>query len=198
MGGELGQSAEWNHRESVPWHLADEHRRAGLMALIKDLNRLYRTTAALHRRDHEADGFSWLSWEDEHNSVLSYVRHDGDDHVVVVLNFTPVPRDDYRIGVPRAGRYRTLLNSDSTFYGGSNLGNSIAVSEPSPAWGAHSRSSSRCRRSARSSSRPVSLGHPGRGCGGNGADGEFLAARHRGRVREVGRSGSDTLARADR
>jgi 1,4-alpha-glucan branching enzyme len=130
MGGELGQSAEWNHRESVPWHLADEQRRAGLMALIKDLNRLYRTTAALHRRDHEADGFSWLSWEDDHNSVLSYVRHDGDDHVVVVLNFTPVPRVDYRIGVPRAGRYRTLLNSDSTFYGGSNLGNSISVSEP--------------------------------------------------------------------
>jgi 1,4-alpha-glucan branching enzyme len=130
MGGELGQSEEWDHRGSVPWHLADEHRRAGLMALIKDLNRLYRTTAALHKRDHEADGFSWLSWEDAHNSVLSYVRHDGDDHVVVILNFTPVPREDYRVGVPRAGRYRTLLNSDSTFYGGTNLGNSIAVSEP--------------------------------------------------------------------
>jgi 1,4-alpha-glucan branching enzyme len=135
MGGEFGQSGEWNHRESLPWHLAGDGLRAGVGALLKDLNRLYRTTPALHRREHDPDGFSWLSWEDDRNSVLSYVRQDGDDHVVVVLNFTPVPRDNYRIGVPRAARYRTLLNSDSSFYGGANLGNSIAVSEPVPCMG---------------------------------------------------------------
>jgi len=130
MGGELGQPGEWNHREALPWAAANDAPRAGLKALVKDLNRLYRSTPALHRRDHEPDGFAWLSWEDEHNSVLSFVRQDGDDHVVVVLNFTPVPRADYRVGVPRAARYRTLLNSDSSFYGGSNLGNAVAVSEP--------------------------------------------------------------------
>jgi 1,4-alpha-glucan branching enzyme len=135
MGGELGQSSEWNYRESVPWHIADEHLRAGITAFIKDLNRLYRTTPAMHRRDHEPDGFSWLSWEDEQNSVLSFVRQDGDDHVVVVLNFTPVPRNDYRVAVPRAARYRTVLNSDSSFYGGSNLGSSTAASEPIPCMG---------------------------------------------------------------
>jgi 1,4-alpha-glucan branching enzyme len=130
MGGEFGQPGEWNHRESLPWHLADDPPRTGVKALIRDLNRLYRTSPALYRKDHDANGFSWLSWEDEQNSVLSFVRSDGDDHVVVVLNMTPVPRYDYRIGVPRSARYRTLLNSDSKFYGGTNLGNSIAVSEP--------------------------------------------------------------------
>jgi 1,4-alpha-glucan branching enzyme len=135
MGNEFAAPGEWNHRESLPWHLAGDTSRVGLMALVKDLNRLYRSVPALHRRDHEPDGFSWLTWEDDNNSVLAFVRQDADNHVVVLLNFTPVPRHDYRVGVPRAGRYRTLLNSDSSYYGGSNLGSAIASSEPIPCMG---------------------------------------------------------------
>ncbi len=113
MGGEFGQPREWNHHGSLPWHLADEPRHAGVRALRRDLNRVYRSTPALHRRDHDGSGFSWLSWQDDAHSVLSYLRKDGDEHAVVVLNFTPVPRHGYRVGVPRAGRYREILNSDS-------------------------------------------------------------------------------------
>jgi 1,4-alpha-glucan branching enzyme len=132
MGGELGQPREWNHHEALPWHLADEPRHAGLRALVRDLNRVYRTTPALHRGDHDGSGFGWLSWQDDAHSTLCYLRKDGDEHAVVILNFTPVPRPGYRVGVPRAGRYREILNSDSHFYGGSNLGNDAATTEPTP------------------------------------------------------------------
>ena len=130
MGCEFGQPGEWNHHGSLPWHLADEPPRAGLTSLVKDLNRLYRERAALHAHDHEPQGFAWLNWEDDQNSVLSFVRRDGDEHVVVLLNFTPVPREGYRVGVPCNAAYRTLLNSDSSFYGGANLGNELVESEP--------------------------------------------------------------------
>jgi 1,4-alpha-glucan branching enzyme len=129
MGGEFGQPREWNHHESLPWHLADEPRHAGVRALVRDLNRVYRETPALHRRDHDGDGFAWLSWQDAANSVLSFVRKDGDAHAVVLLNFTPVPRHGYRVGVPARGTYKEILNSDSSYYGGSNLGNLAVPTE---------------------------------------------------------------------
>ena len=132
MGGELAQPREWDHHGSLPWHLADEPRHAGVRALVRDLNRIYRETPALHRRDHDASGFTWLSWQDDANSVLSFLRKDGDAHAVVALNFTPVPRPGYRIGVPRAGRYREILSSDSRFYGGSDVGNDVAGTEATP------------------------------------------------------------------
>ena len=132
MGGEFGQPREWNPHESLPWHLADEPRHAGIRSLVRDLNRVYRGLPALHRLDHEGAGFSWLSWQDEQNSVLSYLRKCGDEHVVALLNFTPVPRHGYRVGVPRAGRYREILNSDSGFYGGSNVGNHVVETEAVP------------------------------------------------------------------
>jgi 1,4-alpha-glucan branching enzyme len=135
MGGEFGQPREWNHRESLPWHVADEPRNAGVRALVRDLNRVYRGTPALHRRDHDADGFAWLSWQDDPNSVLSYLRRDGDEHAVVLLNFTPVPRHGYRVGVPVAGRYREVLNSDSQYYGGSNIGNAVVDTAYVPCMG---------------------------------------------------------------
>ena len=135
MGGEFGQPREWNHHESVPWHLADEPRHAGVRALVRDLNRLYRGLPALHRRDHEGDGFAWLSWQDDESSVLSFLRKDGDEHVVVLLNFTPVPRHGYRVGVPAAGHYRELINSDSRFYGGTDVGNPMVETEPVPCMG---------------------------------------------------------------
>jgi 1,4-alpha-glucan branching enzyme len=84
----------------------------------------------LHRFDHEGEGFAWLSWQDNPHSVLSYLRKAADVHVVVILNFTPVPRPGYRVGVPAAGRYRELLNSDSRYYGGSDVGNPLVPTEP--------------------------------------------------------------------
>jgi 1,4-alpha-glucan branching enzyme len=135
MGGEFGQPREWTHYESLPWHVADAPRHAGIRALIRDLNRTYRGVPALHRFDHESEGFSWLSWQDDAQSVLSFLRKAGDEHVAVILNFTPVPRHGYRVGVPAAGRYREIFNSDSSYYGGSNVGNGSVVTEPVPCMG---------------------------------------------------------------
>jgi 1,4-alpha-glucan branching enzyme len=130
MGGEFGQPREWNHAESLPWHLSDEPRHAGIKSLVRDLNRAYRSLPALHARDHDGEGFAWLSWQDDPLSVLSFVRRADSEHAVVLLNFTPVPRHGYRVGVPHAGLYREVLNSDSSYYGGSNLGNSAVATEP--------------------------------------------------------------------
>jgi 1,4-alpha-glucan branching enzyme len=132
MGGELAQPDEWNHHAALPWHLLENASHAAIPRLIADLNRLYREHAAL-QRDSDSSGFYWLSWEDQTNSVLSFARCFGDDHLFVILNFTPVPREDYRIGVPFDGAYRELLNSDSEYYGGSNFGNPGTLhSTPSP------------------------------------------------------------------
>src|SRR5690606_34488502 len=132
MGGELAQPWEWNHHASLPWHLAEEPARRGVMTLVRDLNRLYRSLPALHRLDHDGNGFAWLSWQDADHSVLSYLRKDERSHAVIVLNFTPVPRHGYRVGVPASGRYREVLNSDSEYYGGSNVGNVAVDTEPVP------------------------------------------------------------------
>ena len=106
MGCEFGQPREWNHAESLPWHLAGEPRHAGVSALVRDLNRAYRGIRALHELDHDGEGFSWLSWQDDPHSVLSYLRKTDGEHAVVLLNFTPVPRHGYRVGVPQARHYR--------------------------------------------------------------------------------------------
>ncbi|MBW7930752.1 MAG: 1,4-alpha-glucan branching protein GlgB [Gammaproteobacteria bacterium] len=133
MGGEFAQPWEWNHHDELPWFLLGQPAHRGIRYLVGDLNRLYRRLAPLHRHDFEGRGFQWLCWNDADNSVLAYLRRDGHDEVIVVLNFTPVPRADYRIGVPRAGRWREVFNSDSRFYGGSDLGNPLPrPSEPVP------------------------------------------------------------------
>jgi len=97
--------------------------------LVRDLNWLYRGRPALHQRDCESEGFSWIDCNDTESSVISYIRKaaDPNDFVVVICNFTPVVRQHYRIGVPRAGTYREILNTDSTFYGGGNVGNAGGV-----------------------------------------------------------------------
>jgi len=124
MGNEFGQRREWNHDTSLDWHLCDEPRHAGVQHLVRDLNRLYRETPALHERDFDGAGFEWLDWSDRDNSVLSWLRraHDG-GHVVIVSNLTPVVRRNYRVGVPEAGAYREILNTDALEYGGSGAGN---------------------------------------------------------------------------
>jgi 1,4-alpha-glucan branching enzyme len=128
MGQEFAQSSEWNHELPLPWALLNDSRHAGVQRLVGDLNRLYRNTSALHRRDCEATGFEWIESEDADNAVFAWVRwDDAGGCAVVVCNFTPVPRPSYRIGLPGGQRpWREALNTDSIHYGGSNLGNGAA------------------------------------------------------------------------
>lgn len=125
MGGEFGQWNEWSEARSLDWHLLDLPTHAGLQAWVRDLNRFYQDQPALYVNDVDPRGFQWLEANDAAHSVYSYLRfgEDQDDFLVVVFNFTPVPHLDYRIGVPQAGYYQELLNSDAAAYGGGNLGN---------------------------------------------------------------------------
>lgn len=123
MGGEFGQGPEWDHDRALDWYVLDYAPHQGLMRLVEDLNRLYRETPALHGGDFDPAGFEWIDCHDAEQSVLVYLRRAGDDLVVVALNFTPVPRFHYRIGLPAGGDYAEVLNTDSERYGGSNLGN---------------------------------------------------------------------------
>lgn len=136
MGGEFGQTREWTHEESLDWHLLDQGPfHAGLQRLCRDLNRLYRSEAALHQVDFEPAGFQWMDCSDAEQGVLAFVRRarDGRDLVLVVCHFTPVVRPGYRVGVPVGGYYRELLNTDSAWYGGSDVGNAGGVAaEPVP------------------------------------------------------------------
>jgi len=130
MGCEFASTAEWNEESSLDWSLLQFEYHQGVKALVKDLNRLYRTSRALHELDFDTRGFRWIDCHDAGQSVLSFIRH-GEEHLLIVLlNFTPVPRYRYRIGVPRPGGYREMLNSDSQYYGGSNVGNSLVKTEP--------------------------------------------------------------------
>lgn len=129
MGGEFAQWREWNHDTGLDWWLLDQPRHAGVQMLIHDLNRVYRDSPALHKRDTEGDGFRWVVIDDRDQSVYAYLRFGdwGDKPVLAVCNFTPVPRHDYRVGVPQGGAWRELVNTDAGAYGGSNLGNGGAV-----------------------------------------------------------------------
>ncbi|MGA8262392.1 MAG: 1,4-alpha-glucan branching protein GlgB [Arenicellales bacterium] len=133
MGDEFAAGTEWNHDRSLEWGLLRYKYHAGMQLAVGDLNRLYRELPALHRHDFEPMGFDWIDCHDAAQSVISYLRRGADQILVVVLNFTPVPRHGYRIGVPEGGYYRELFNSDSESYGGSNLGNLGTVrSRPVP------------------------------------------------------------------
>jgi 1,4-alpha-glucan branching enzyme len=126
MGCEIAQEREWNHDSSVDWHLLEDNSHRGVQSLIRDLNGVYRSIPALHERDTEAAGFQWLVADDAENSVIAWARRGSDPEnlAVVVSNFTPVPREGYRIGVPAPGFYREAINTDAAVYGGSNMGNS--------------------------------------------------------------------------
>jgi 1,4-alpha-glucan branching enzyme len=125
MGGELGQWNEWNHDTSLDWHLAHEPLRAGLLRWLRDLNRIYRENPALHDADFSPTGFEWVDCNDIHNCTLCFLRKDraGKHLTLIVCNYTPVPRYNYRVGVPRAGFWREVLNSDAREFGGSGHGN---------------------------------------------------------------------------
>jgi 1,4-alpha-glucan branching enzyme len=125
MGGEIAQEREWNHDASLDWHLLDDPYHHGVQGLVRDLNHLYRELPALHQRDCEPEGFEWLELHDSDQSVLAFLRRGREPNQVAVVacNFTPVPRQNYRLGVPHGGHYRERLNSDAALYGGSNVGN---------------------------------------------------------------------------
>jgi 1,4-alpha-glucan branching enzyme len=124
MGIEFGQGLEWNSASVLDWYVLQFPQHQGMQRLVRDLNRLYAASPALYRYEFDWQGFEWIDCHDAHQSVLSFLRKGNAGEVmVVVLNLTPVPRQGYRIGVPLAGRYREVLNSDSEFYGGSNVGN---------------------------------------------------------------------------
>ncbi|GBD48226.1 1,4-alpha-glucan branching protein GlgB [Methylopila sp. Yamaguchi] len=125
MGADTAQWREWNHDDQVDWPALDDPNHAGIQRLMRDLNHLYRANPALHRRDADPAGFRWIVGDDTANSVFAFLRlgDDGDAPVLVVANMTPVPRHGYRIGVPKAGRWSEIMNTDAGIYGGSNVGN---------------------------------------------------------------------------
>ena len=132
MGNEFAQGREWNYRESLDWFLLDEsiggRWHIGMQRLVKDLNKIYRENAPLFELDSDPQGFDWLVVDDAQNSVFAFERRSSKgERIIVISNFTPVPRHDYRIGVNVAGQYHEILNTDSSFYEGSNLGNCGAV-----------------------------------------------------------------------
>jgi len=126
MGGEFGQRAEWNANGELDWWLLEAGPyHCGLQRFVQDLNKLYLAEPALWQADHDASGFYWIDCADRENSVLSFVRQNSErtSELVVILNLTPVPRPKYRVGLPRPGRWREVLNSDAAIYGGGNIGN---------------------------------------------------------------------------
>ena len=129
MGSEFGQEREWGHDHSLDWHLLENPKHAGIQALIRDLNKLYRDVPALHELDCDHNGFEWLVMHDADRSVFAWLRkgHDTRERCLVVVNFTPQVYRDYRVRVPFAGAWREVLNTDAAIYGGSNVGNAGAV-----------------------------------------------------------------------
>lgn len=140
MGNEFAQLAEWNHDQSLDWHLLDDPLHEGMRALVRELNRLYRATPALHERDFDGTGFEWIDHHDARHSTLSFARRGRDARhslVLVVCNFTPTVHRGWRVGVPQPGTYVERLNTDSQHYGGSNVGTPLgrATSMAAPAHG---------------------------------------------------------------
>ncbi|MBF8273665.1 MAG: 1,4-alpha-glucan branching enzyme [Magnetococcales bacterium] len=136
MGGEFGQEREWNHDLSLDWHLVEDEMHQGIQKLLGDLNRLYTSTPPLYQQDRTAHGFQWIESDDRERSVFAFIRygHQSSRFVIVVCNFTPVPREKYRIGVPQGGRYLEKINTDANDYGGTGMGNYGQVMASAQPW----------------------------------------------------------------
>jgi len=133
MGQEIGQREEWNHDRGVRWELLEFGYHRKLQALMLELNRIYRAQASLHQVDFHYTGFEWVDFHDADHSVIAFLRRatDPDDFLLICCNFTPVPHKGYGFGVPEAGAYREILNTDSEAFGGSGMGNaSVVMSKP--------------------------------------------------------------------
>ena len=140
MGGEFGQKREWQHDESLEWDVLQYPLHAGVQRWLGDLNRCYRAQPALYEKDFSADGFAWIDFHDWEESIISFLRHGrhAEDTVLVVFNFTPLPRHNYVVGVPSGGYWQEILNSDAGIYGGSGMGNMGGVeAAPVAAQGHH-------------------------------------------------------------
>lgn len=134
MGGEFAQWSEWSESRALDWHLCDHPLNRGIQLLAKSVNELYQSHPALYERDFESSGFEWIDCHDFQQSVLSFIRHSDYQKLICVFNFTPVPRENYRIGLPQPGQYIEVLNSDSELFGGSNKGNAGRVNSEDYAW----------------------------------------------------------------
>ncbi|WP_405383241.1 1,4-alpha-glucan branching protein GlgB [Maribacter sp. LLG6340-A2] len=120
MGGEFGQTAEWNFEQSLDWHLLQYDGHLGIQRFVKDLNHFYKNSPALYEKQFSPEGFQWIDYSDHENSILTYVRkgHDEENDLIIACNFTPIPREKYRIGIPKKGKLKEVLNSDDVQYGG--------------------------------------------------------------------------------
>ena len=136
MGGEFGQWREWDHDQALQWDLLQYESHVGLQRYVKDLNRIYVSEPALYEIDYDPSGFEWIDFRDTDSNIVSFIRRGkaSDQILVFVFNFTPVPRMDYRIGAPHPGFYKELINSDSTVYGGSNIGMGGGIKAESRPW----------------------------------------------------------------
>jgi 1,4-alpha-glucan branching enzyme len=136
MGAEFGQSAEWNFEGSLDWHLLQFGYHEGIKKLITDLNALYKTNPALHEKQFSPEGFEWINYSDHQNAVMSYIRKGNNpkEDLIVVCNFTPVVRENYRIGLPKKGKLTQIFNSDETQYGGSGVTNAKAIKIDAEPW----------------------------------------------------------------
>jgi len=123
MGGEFGQTAEWNHDGSLDWHLLDYAPHQGMLTLIRELNQLYKTEPACFQFQFDNRGFEWVDYSDRENSVIVFMRKTDNKHesILIICNFTPEVREHYRIGVPLRGTYKEIFSSDNMKYGGSGL-----------------------------------------------------------------------------
>jgi 1,4-alpha-glucan branching enzyme len=132
QGAEFGQSSEWNFQKSLDWHLLEYDVHNGVQSLIKDLNIFYKKEPALHEKQFNAEGFEWIDYNDAENSVLVYIRkgNKNSDNLIVVCNMTPVPKENYRIGLPKSGKLKEVFNSDLKKYAGTgDYKNKLLTSE---------------------------------------------------------------------
>ena len=136
MGAEFGQTAEWNFEQSLDWHLLQFGYHAGIKKCITDLNTLYKSRLALYEKQFSIDGFEWINYSDTQNAVLSYIRKGSNekDNLIVICNFTPVVRSNYRIGLPSKGKLNEIFNSDNVVYGGSGVGNFKPIKIEKESW----------------------------------------------------------------
>ncbi|MAO15984.1 1,4-alpha-glucan branching protein GlgB [Muricauda ruestringensis] len=141
MGGEFGQSSEWNFQESLEWHLTQYDFHSGIQEAIKDLNKMYKSNPALYQKQFKPDGFQWIEYNDQENTVISFIRKGNDpkDDLIVVCNFTPMPRENYRLGVPKNSTLKLLFNSDDKKYSGSGVGKKT-VKPSKTSWNGHEQS----------------------------------------------------------
>ncbi len=141
MGGEFGQTGEWNFQQSLDWHLLEYEGHSGVQQFVKDLNHTYKNYPALYEKQFSREGFQWIDYSDHENSVLTYIRkgHDQKNDLIIACNFTPTLRENYRIGVPKNGKLKEILNSDDKKYGGSGYLNAN-IQSSTKAWHGHKKS----------------------------------------------------------